>query len=168
MERQKLVSSISELILAANMYHAIVAHRVRSLFGAVNEGKAEPVLNSLANEFEHTLLGQSALGGTRTTLGRTRDWYGRLFRLLPDIKFDVGEITVSGNPAHTLVVAQWRESNSGLDGVVTTNFGLHVLHLRWGKVKKMIIAPDTTLLSDTLQRLGAQGYTEAIAPMIEG
>ncbi|MBL8595599.1 MAG: nuclear transport factor 2 family protein, partial [Devosia sp.] len=113
-------------------------------------------------------LGTSALGGRRTSLQRTRDWYARLYRLLPDIHFDIDRITVSGTPWNTLAVVEWQERNSGTDGVVTTNRGIHAVHIRWGKMTRLIICPDTTLLIGTLDRLARAGVEEAHAPMIEG
>ena len=80
------------------MYHAIVRRRIEGLFHAINQGDAEPVLRQFAEQFEHSFLGDSALGGSRTSLPATRQWYQRLYRLLPDIHFDLRKITVSGGP----------------------------------------------------------------------
>jgi ketosteroid isomerase-like protein len=79
------------------MYHAIVEKRVRTLFDAVNRGDAEPVLCSFSQRFEHLFLGENhALSGSRHTLALTRAWYERLYRLLPDIEFEVFRVWVSG------------------------------------------------------------------------
>jgi hypothetical protein len=74
------------------MYHAIVRRRVVGLFAAVSNGDARPVLGGLAPRFEHFFLGDHALGGSRFTLEKTRLWYERLYRLLPDISFDLRAI----------------------------------------------------------------------------
>jgi hypothetical protein len=39
-----------------------------------------------------SFLGDHALGGSRFTLEKTRLWYERLYRLLPDISFDLRAI----------------------------------------------------------------------------
>src|SRR6201987_3000411 len=122
------------------MYHAIVRRRIRALFAAINRGDAEPVLASFARRFEHAFLGEHALGGARHTLPAsllppaaspprppprpppppppprhtlpaTRRWYERLYRLLPDIHFDLRQIEVSGPPWNTTVVVDWDETN---------------------------------------------------------
>jgi hypothetical protein len=80
------------------LYKAIVRNKVRALFQAVNGGDAEPVLAAFGPRFEHAFLGESALGGARHTLTMTRAWYQRLYRLLPDIHFDLRSIGVSGSP----------------------------------------------------------------------
>jgi ketosteroid isomerase-like protein len=148
------------------MYHDLVRRRVKSLFASVNRGDAEPVLELFAPEFEHVFLGESALGGTRRTLPKTRAWYERLYRLLPDLHFDITKVVVSGSPWNTLVVAEWNETNSGTDGVRTYNKGIHVLELRWGRATKLTICPDTVGLVATLDRLAAIGHPDAHAAMI--
>ena len=151
------------------MYHAIVRARIRSLFDAVNRGDAEPVISAFSREFEHRFLGeQHALAGSRTTIGKTREWYGRLYRLLPDIRFELEQIIVSGPPWSTIVSVEWLETNSGTDGVVTSNRGVHVVHLAWGRVTRLLICPDTAGLKATLDRLFAAGNEEAhAAPIVD-
>jgi ketosteroid isomerase-like protein len=148
------------------MYHWFVRARIVKLFDSVSRGDANPVLEAFAPQFEHSFLGDTALGGSRRTLAATRQWYERLYRLLPDIKFKVEHILVSGGPWNTLVVAEWEEENSGTDGVRTRNRGAHVIHLRWGKATRLLICPDTVLLKATLDRLGARGNAEALAAPI--
>ena len=151
------------------MYHAVVRNRIRSLFEAVNRGDAEPVLAAFAQNFEHRFLGEDhALAGSRTTIGKTREWYARLYRLLPDLRFELQRVAISGPPWNTVVVVDWLESNSGTDGVRTTNAGVHVVHLAWGKVTRLLICPDTTGLVATLDRLFACGNAEAHADPITG
>jgi ketosteroid isomerase-like protein len=150
------------------VYHAIVRRRIGALFGAVNRGDAEPVLRAFARRFEHVFLGESALGGTRRTLAATRSWYERLYRLLPDIRFQVRNVRVSGPPWNTIVVAEWEETNSGTDGVRTSNRGIHVLYLSWGRATRLIICPDTAGLTKTLDRLAKAGQAEALAAPILG
>jgi ketosteroid isomerase-like protein len=148
------------------MYHAVVRRRVRALFNAVNHGDAEAVLRRFARRFEHSFLGDHALGGSRRTPLATRQWYERLYRLLPDIRFDLTQISVSGGPWNTIVVIEWEETNSGSDGVRTYNRGIHVMHLRWGRATRLLICPDTVGLRATLDRLAAAGNTEALAAPI--
>jgi ketosteroid isomerase-like protein len=148
------------------MYHAIVRRRIRALFAAVNRGDAEPVLKIFAAQFEHAFLGEHALSGTRTTLAATRQWYERLYRLLPDIRFDLRRIWVSGGPWNTIVIVEWDETNSGTDGVRTHTRGLHVAELCWGRATRLLICPDTVGLKATLDRLAAAGNGEAMAAPI--
>jgi ketosteroid isomerase-like protein len=140
------------------MYHAIVRRRLKQLFDAINRGDAERVLRQFAGRFEHSFLGDTALGGSRRTLASTRRWYERLYRLLPDIRF--------GGPWNTIAVIEWVETNSGTDNVRTYNRGIHVVHLRWGRATRLMICPDTIGLKATLDRLYAAGNLEALAAPI--
>lgn len=150
------------------MYHAIVRRRIQRLFDAVNRGDAELVLRAFAPRFEHAFLGDHALGGSRQTLSATRRWYERLYRLFPDIRFDLRGVAVSGGPWNTIVVVEWDETNSGTDNVRTTNCGFHIVELRWGRATRLIICPDTIGLKATLDRLNNAGNTEALAAPIVG
>lgn len=148
------------------MIHRIVESRIRSLFDAINRGDFEPVLNGFSRRFEHAFVGTHALGGERHSLASTRLWYERLYRLLPDIHFAVDRISVRGWPWSMLAIAEWRESNSGTDGVVTTARGVHVVWIKWGKMTRLLIVPETHALLGTLDRLRATGVEEAGAPPI--
>jgi hypothetical protein len=150
------------------MYHAFVRTRVETLFRAIGQGDAEPVPAGVAPRFVHFFLGDHALGGTRTTLETTRRWYDRLFRLLPDIEFDLRTIRISGPPWNTLVAVDWLETNSATDGVRTYTPGVDVVRLVWGKMDYLGVYPDAVGLVSTLHRLVASGVAEAGAEMIEG
>lgn len=150
------------------MYHAIVESRIRALFSAVSRGDAEPVLAGFAPRFVHVFTGASALGGERHSLAATREWYARLYRLLPDIAFTIERIVIAGTPWNTVAFIEWRETNSGTDGVRTSAQGVHCVHLKWGKMTRLVISPDTVVLERTLDRLAAAGVAEAkAAPIVD-
>ncbi len=67
-----------------------------------------------------------------------------------------------------MVVIEWDESNSGSDGVRTSNHGIHTMELKWGRATRLIICPDTAPLIATLDRLFRAGNTEAHAAPIVG
>ena len=94
------------------MYHSIIRRKVRILFQAINNGNAQPVIAGFAQKFEHVFIGDHALGGTRRDVGATAAWYQRLFRLLPDINFELHHIDVQGPPWKTLAIVEWTETNA--------------------------------------------------------
>ena len=150
------------------MYHSFVRRRVEAIFAAVSRGDAQPVIDSLAPRFEHYFLGEHALGGSRITIEKTRAWYQRLYRLLPDISFDLKTLRLAGPPWNTLVTVDWIESNSGTDGVRTYTAGAHIARLVWGRMTYIGIYPDTVGLTRTLERLARAGVGEATAAEITG
>ena len=89
-------------------YHFVVRRQIAKLSAAISIGNPEPLLATLAEPHEHIFIGWHALGGRRTTLASTRAWYGRLFRLLTDISFEIKRIAISGPP--------WRTATSAISG----------------------------------------------------
>ena len=116
----------------------------------------------------HSFPGEHALGGTRTTLEATRRWYGRLARVLPDVRFEIRHIAVSGWPWRTVAAVEWSDSGTTADGQPFANQGVHVVTLRWGKVTRLQIYCDTGVLAEVCRRQAAQGIEEAAAAPIEG
>src|SRR4051794_30747941 len=149
------------------MYHRFVRRKVEALFAAVSRGDAGPVIDGFAPRFEHLFLGEHALGGVRRSREATRAWYDRLFRLLPDIAFELKAIRIAGPPWNTLIAVNWVETNSA-GGLRTRTPGVHVARIAWGRMTFLGIYPDTTGLLATLDRLAAAGVTEARAQKIEG
>ncbi len=148
------------------MYHQIVERKIRVLFAAINNGDVEPVIAGFARRFEHSFIGSHALGGSRHSVETTRLWYGRLFRLLPDINFTIERISVRGMPWDTVAIVEWRETNSATDGVQTSAQGVHLVWIRWGKMVRLVILPETHMLCATLQRIAIKGVSEAKAEQI--
>ncbi|WP_374633977.1 nuclear transport factor 2 family protein [Paracoccus sp. (in: a-proteobacteria)] len=146
------------------MYHAIVRRRIRRLFEAINRGDAQPVLDAFAPDAEHVFIGRDhALAGRRDNPASIRDWYRRLHAILPDLHFTLHRIDVAGGPWATIAVIEWTETNSGTDGVQTQTGGVHVVHLRWGRMVRLLILTDTAALEATLRRtaLSSQGLSLA-------
>ncbi|MDO5706828.1 MAG: nuclear transport factor 2 family protein [Paracoccus sp. (in: a-proteobacteria)] len=149
------------------MYHTIVRRRIRSLFDAVNRGDARPVLDTFTPDGEHVFNGAHAMSGRRVTAQGRADWYARLFRLLPDIRFILHRIDVAGPPWATIAVVEWSETNSATDGIRTGAAGVHVVHLKWGRMTRLLILTDTAALQATLSRTAETSRGESLAPPID-
>jgi ketosteroid isomerase-like protein len=113
----------------------------------------------------HAMNGDHALAGVRSRPESIRAWYERLFRLLPDVRFDVDAIAVSGPPWRTTVVVQWRDR--ALGGTYG-NQGVNVVDLRWGRIQAIRIHCDSQRLAAQLAGLAADGVSEAAdAPLTD-
>ena len=64
------------------------------------------------------------------------------------------------------MLVEWEETNSGTDGVRTTNRGVHEVQLEWGRATQTVICPDTVGLKAT--RLALAGNIVAHAAPITG
>lgn len=148
------------------MYHSIVRNIIKKLFNELNKGNYEPVLNTLGKNFEHCFAGDHALSGRRTTMPVTRAWYERLYKIFPNLHFDLHNVVVSGWPWDTRVAVEWSEPYI-LNGVPGANGGTHFIQLKWGKGVSVRIYCDTHLLLDNLAIQHTNGIAEAAyAPLI--
>ena len=148
------------------MYHAIVRRKITAAFAGLSAGRIEAITDELSSDAVHYFVGTHALSGTRRTPETIRAWYERLLRLMPGISFTLNAVRVSGWPWRTQVEAIWIETNSGTDGIRSSAEGVNLIEVRWGKVTRVRIYPDTAALERTLQRIAAKGTNEALASPI--
>jgi ketosteroid isomerase-like protein len=127
----------------------------------LNKGDYEYALSAIGTTIEHRFAGEHCLGGERTSTAALRHWFQRLFRLLPNLGFEIHSIAASGWPWDTTVVVEWTDRDTPADGKDYVNSGVHVIQMRWGKVVSIHAYLDTQVLIDTLTE-------EAKAPPIIG
>jgi ketosteroid isomerase-like protein len=150
------------------MYKRVVRGILSSAFAGLSRGDIEAVTGRFLPEAEHSFIGEHALGGTRRTPRSIEQWYQRLLRLFPDIRFTLHRIEISGPPWRTLAAVEWSETNTGTDGVRADNEGVNVMDIRWGKVHRVAIYTDTERLTRVLDRLAAAGHPDAhAAPIVD-
>lgn len=146
------------------MYRAVVAVKVRRAWRELQRRNPSSVLDQFADDFEHSFAGEHALGGKRRTRRTQAEWFDRLFRLFPDIRFTVRDVLVAGWPWHTRVVTVVDVALADEPGY--HNVVMQQLELRWGRITRIANLEDTQALAAILTRRGAQGQAEAIAPRI--
>lgn len=149
------------------MYTWIVGGVLRRAFAGLSAGDITAITSKLAPNCVHTFVGDHALGGTRNTPESITAWYERLLGLLGDFSADIKRMRVSGPPWATLAVVEWVETNSGVDGIVTSASVVNVIELAWGKATRVSIYTDTAALERTLARAAAAGHPDATAAPIE-
>ena len=150
------------------MYHAIIRSKVRDVFNQLNKGKYDLVFASLAPNFEHWFIGDHALSGLRTSLPITRQWYERLFRIFPNIHFDLKAVVVQGWPWDTTVTIEWDDSYILLNGERRWNCGVHIVHFKWAKADSIHIYCDTELLLKNMAIQGQAGVKDVSLPPLIG
>jgi ketosteroid isomerase-like protein len=116
---------------------------------------------------EHWFAGEHALSGRRTSPAEIHDWYGRLSRVFPGIRFHFDRFIVAGPPWRTHAAMEWTDELYDREGNPMPNRGVFVLELTWTKVRSIHIHCDTALIRRNLALLAAQGVPEAAAPPIE-
>ena len=151
------------------MYRLIVAARIRGIFARLNAGDSEAMIRSLAPRFTYRFYGDHALGGERTTPAAMRAWWGRVFRLLPGLRFEPRDVLVAGPPWSTRVATDVVAHVTLPDGTRYENVVNQFVELRWGRVTEIRTLEDTQKLARALEALTAGGYSEAVAePIADG
>ncbi len=148
------------------MYHLIVRRKLLRAFEAINRGEYAGIVAQFAPRHRHVMHGAHALGGERHSLARTAQWYARLQRLLPDLRFTVHSVLVAGWPWDTRAAVGWTDEFTLPDGSRGSNQGVHEFTLRWGRVHALAVHCDTARLQAYCLRMCASGLTEAAAPPI--
>jgi ketosteroid isomerase-like protein len=150
------------------MYRAFVRRRIRGTFlGELSRGDYEAVVRRTAPGVVHSFPGTGPLAGTRRSRAALHEWFGRLFRLFPELRFEVEEIAVTGWPWRTFVSARWRNQGAAADGEPYGNAGCEVFEIRWGRATRIDQYLDTKVIHDSLERMAAAGIEEAAAPAID-
>ena len=97
------------------------------LIGDPGVGKTA-IVDGLAPTFSYRFIGDTPLGGTRTTDKAMRLWFERLYRLFPGSQFAPQTIVVEGPPWNTRIMTYVK-----INGVVPTDGG--------GELSAHIVAP---------------------------
>jgi ketosteroid isomerase-like protein len=151
-----------ELVLEEDiMYHAIMRSKVKDVFKSLSHGDYQPVLSSLAPNFEHWFIGNHALSGLRTSMPVTRAWYERLYKIFPDLRFELTNIVIKGSPWGTTVTIEWRDFFTLRNGRQGSNCGVHIVHFKWAKIDSLRIYCDTKLLIESLEIQSTHGVEDA-------
>jgi ketosteroid isomerase-like protein len=148
------------------VYHFIVKQKLRRAFANINAGRYEHILPQFAASHRHVMFGDHALGGERCTLASTTKWYARLQRLLPDLRFNIQAIAVTGWPWHTVAMVAWTDAFTLPDGSAGNNQGVHVFTLVWGRVTSLAVHCDTEKLAGYCAEIALMGVSEATAAAI--
>lgn len=152
------------------IYRAIVRRRVHTLFAEANRGNWESIVSGLAPRFSYRFIGDTPLGGTRTTHEAMRRWFERLYRLFPGSQFAPQRIVVEGPPWNTQIMTYVKiqgvaPNASGSEAPYENEF-MQSMRLRWGKITSVLTLEDTQRFVDLLPHLAASGIDDATATPI--
>jgi ketosteroid isomerase-like protein len=153
------------------MYRSIVRWRVRSLFAEANKGNWHAIIDSLSPNFIYRFVGDTPLGGTRTTKEAMQAWFERIFRLVPDAQFHPQTIVVEGAPWNTRVMTYVKFKGtlpavSNAPGLPYENDVMQLMRLQWGRIASVITIEDTQRFVAILPALAAAGIADATAAPI--
>ena len=145
------------------LYRAIVKRKAKGIFAALSRGDWQAVSADLAEDVHHVFAGDNALGGERHSRAAFEQWLQRLYRLIPEIEFEVRDVAVRGWPWNTAVAVEWVDRGRGADGTPYVNEGSHWIKLRWGRGVEVHGYLDTEKVTRLLEGMAAAGIEEAAA-----
>jgi ketosteroid isomerase-like protein len=150
------------------IYRTIVKRKARGIFASLSDGDWQATTTDLADDVHHVFPGANALGGERHSREAIERWFERLYRLIPEIEFEVHDVAVRGWPWDTAIAVEWADRGRGADGTAYENEGAHWIRLRWGKATEIHAYLDTEKVSALLATMAAAGVEEAAAAPIAG
>jgi ketosteroid isomerase-like protein len=148
------------------MYKAIAKRKARGAFEALSRGDWESALEDVAPDVHHVFPGDNAIGGERHSADALRRWFERLHRLIPELEFEVRNVSVKGWPWDMMVAVEWADHGRAADGVPYRNEGAHWIRLRRGKAVYIHAYLDTEKVTAICRRLADNGFEEAAAEPI--
>ncbi|WP_121884099.1 nuclear transport factor 2 family protein [Sphingomonas sp. PP-F2F-G114-C0414] len=107
--------------------------------------------------------GNSAIGGARRGPAAFVRWLERVYRLLPDLKFEVQDVIVSGGPFNTRVAVHWQSSAKSVTGDPYVNDGVHLIRMSKGRITHIHVFTDTEVIASTMAAVAGKGIEEAAA-----
>jgi ketosteroid isomerase-like protein len=152
------------------IYRTVVRRQVRNLFAEANAGNWGSIVDGLASTFSYRFVGDTPLGGTRTTHEAMRRWFERLYRLFPGSQFTPQRIVVEGPPWNTRIMTYVKihgtAPNANGASAPYENEFMQAMILRWGKITSVLTLEDTQRFVNALPCLAAAGITDATASPI--
>ena len=145
------------------MWKRIATRRYTRTLAALSAGDVEAVLEQFAPDVRFVFVGDSSLGTELGSKEDVRRWFGRLFRLLPNARFDPQEVLIDGRPWDVRIAARVL-IHSVVAGEPYTNQFAQFLRLRRGQVVWDYVLEDTQQFERAATRLAAAGVEEAVAP----
>ena len=148
------------------MYHAIVEHKLRSVFARLGQGDFWPMIDSLAPGFVYRFEGDSAIGGVRSSRVSMQLWWERMYRLFPGLSFEVQDVVVSGGPWHTRIFTQLEFRKPLPGNTPYSNVVMQRMVMRWGRITEIHTLEDTQRCARLLAWQASNGKAEAGAAPI--
>ena len=145
------------------MWKRIAKRRYTNGLAALSRGDVEEVLEQFAPNVRFVFVGDHSLGTDLGSKEEVREWFGRLFRLLPNARFEPQEVLVDGRPWDIRIAARVL-IRSTVAGDPYTNEFCQFLRLRNGRVVWDYVLEDTQRFERASARLAAAGVEEAVAP----
>jgi ketosteroid isomerase-like protein len=154
------------------MYRTIVRRQVMRYFDEANRGNWAAIVDGFTEPFNYRFIGESPLGGTRTSKPKLRMWFERLYRLFPGAQFYPQAIVIEGPPwntkAMTYVKIKMKKQLLPDEKQLYENEFMQLITIKWGKMVSIVTIEDTQRFVCALPAMAKAGYVDALGEKIEG
>lgn len=148
------------------MYKTIARRRIKATFEALGRGDWEAGIADVSDDVHHIFPGDNAIGGERHSKEAMSRWFERVYRLIPELRFEIKNVAVKGPPWDMMVAVEWADHGHAADGVPYENEGAHWIRLRRGKATYIHAFLDSDKVTRMCERMAAGGIDEAAAEPI--
>jgi len=148
------------------MYKTIARRKIEATFEALGQGDWETGIEDVADDVHHVFPGDNAIGGERHSKEAMGLWFERVYRLIPELRFEVRNVAVKGWPWDMMVAVEWTDHGLAADGVPYSNEGAHWIRLRRGKATYIHAFLDSDKVTQMCRRMADSGIKEAGAEPI--
>lgn len=128
------------------MYRMIVAHRVRKLWARLAAGDTDAAADQAVDDMRFTFVGSTPLSEEFIGREQFRDWFRRVQKILPGIRFELVDVAVTGPPWRTTVATRLRATATLADGSAYRNDVAQWVKIRWGRMTEDWVLEDTLTL----------------------
>lgn len=128
------------------MYRMIVARQVRKLWARLAAGDADAAADQAVDDMRFTFVGSTPLSAEFIGREQFRDWFRRVQKILPGIRFELVDVAVTGPPWRTTVATRLRATATLADGSAYRNDVAQWVKIRWGRMTEDWVLEDTLAL----------------------
>ncbi len=153
------------------IYRMLVRRKVLAIFRSANSGDWQAMIDALHERFTYRFVGDTPLGGERSTKAAMNAWWQRLYRLFPGAVFHPQTVVVEGPPWNTRVMTYVTITGSvprsdGAGSAPYQNEFMQMMTIRWGRITKVMTIEDTQRFAAILPVMRTAGMSDAAAAPI--
>lgn len=128
------------------LYAPLLRRRVVALWEKLTPEGIEGI--PLADDIRFSYLGDHAMAIEATSADELRGWLHAMFERFPGLRFEVHEVVVDGPPWSLHTATRYSAVHEGR----TLWQGTQFTHIRWGKVIRENVLPDTQAVARVAPR----------------